>query len=505
MLGVPFLSACAGPTGTVGGGSSKTLTLALNRSLISLDNKMNQFDAAVTVQRAVRQALTAVAQDLTVEPVLAESFERTGALEWTVRLRENLVYSDGTPVTVEDVKTAIDCYRETGDGSFVGSQFPEWPELTRIDARTFLLTTRAPVVTLDVLMSNILITPAAANKPEELQGGVGSGPYRVERADSGTGRYTLVVNERYWGPDKPSVERVNIEFMPQESSRVDALRSGAVDVIDSIAPVSVLQLEGLSDIAIESVPGTRYSHLFFNFRQPEDSPLNDPRVRRALSWAIDGELIAEELFGGDVVIAEGLVPATLDGYVKTGEFVHDPERCRAELSRLGVQDLSMTLIWESGEWVNDSAAMEALVQMYRDVGVRLRLREFQPGGDINEWRRGLGGDWDILCNGYGNQTGLALTNIQGMYGSTPEMREQRDDYLGFAYSDIAAKVALATETGDRAERNDLLAEVQREVWELAPVLWAFVPNAVLARRESVRDVRLSSINSYPLSAVAIGE
>lgn len=98
------LSACAGPTGAPGPG---TLTLGLNRSLVSLDNKLNQFGAAVTVQRAVRQALARIGPDLEPQLVLADRFEMTEPTAWTVRLREGVRYSDGGPVTIEDVATAL--------------------------------------------------------------------------------------------------------------------------------------------------------------------------------------------------------------------------------------------------------------------------------------------------------------------------------------------------------------------------------------------------------------
>src|SRR4029453_18355129 len=83
-------TACATPTGLPAAG---TLNIALNRSLVSLDNKLNQFDAAVTVQRAVRQALPRLTPDLKIQPVLAESFRLTAPTEWTVRLRPGNRYS----------------------------------------------------------------------------------------------------------------------------------------------------------------------------------------------------------------------------------------------------------------------------------------------------------------------------------------------------------------------------------------------------------------------------
>jgi peptide/nickel transport system substrate-binding protein len=74
-LALSRVTACAGPTGAAQPG---TMQLGLNRSLVSLDNKLNQFDAAVTVQRAVRQALTRIGPDMKPQLVLAERFERTG-------------------------------------------------------------------------------------------------------------------------------------------------------------------------------------------------------------------------------------------------------------------------------------------------------------------------------------------------------------------------------------------------------------------------------------------
>ncbi|MFD0482367.1 ABC transporter substrate-binding protein [Kineococcus sp. GCM10028916] len=510
LLGVGLVAACGSPGGSKddsgsGGdaGATATLTLGLNRSLVSLDNKLNQFDAAVTVQRAVRQALTAIGKDLKPVPVLAESFEQTTDNEWTVKLRDGIVYSDGSAVTVEDVAKAIELYQQV-EGSFVAQQFPEWPTVTKIDETSFTLTTQTPVVVLDSLMSNILITPAAANKAEELQDGVGTGPYVVSKSESGTGSYTLEINDNYWGDDKPTIPTVEVRFMPEESSRVVALRSGDVDVIDSVTADSVAQLKSVKDVEIDEVDGTRYNQLFYNFRKPAGHPLANPEVRRALGYAVDHDSIVTGIMGDSVTSATGVVPGTLEGAVEVGEFTYDPEKCKSELARLGVTNLALTIIWENGEFAGDASTMEALVEMFKAVGVTATLKQFEPGGDIGTWRRGEAGDWDILGNGYGNQTGLALTTIQGMYGGTPEKEATRDSYHGFVFPEIAAKISQASATSDEQARNGLLADVQQEVWDTWPLLWAFVPKALLARRSRVSGIDLKPINSYDITSVKLG-
>lgn len=496
MLG--STTACAGPTGKP---SSDTLVLALNRSLVSLDNKLNQFDAAVTPQRGVRQALTRIGNDLKPQLVLADLFEPASDTEWTVRLREGIRYSDGSPVEIEDLRVALEMYQQVS-GSFVAPQFPEWPEVVPLDDRRFLLRTSSPVPVLNSLMSNILITPAKANKPSELYSGIGSGPYVVTESSRGTGNYLLAANSEYWG-SAPALQQVQVRFVPEEAARVVALRSGEVDVIDSISPNSAEQLSDLPGVQVDTVPSTRISQLFFNFRKPPGHPLANPRVREALTYAVNGEALARDLLIGSATSATGPAPFTLDGFFETGSYQFDPRRARQMLDAEGVEDLDLTFIWETGEFTNDVAVMETVLQMMKDIGVRGHLRQFEPGGDISSWRQGKAGDWDVLGNGYGNQTGLALTTIQGMYAGTAEKEKTRDSYHGYVFPDITAKIEAASAEPDPARRTTLLNEAQVDIWNTWPCLWSFVPNALLAKRTRVSNVELTPINSYDLGNVAL--
>ncbi|MFB9375839.1 ABC transporter substrate-binding protein [Kineococcus gynurae] len=495
-LGLGALAACAGPTGTPG---PNTLTLALNRSLVSLDNKVNQFDAAITVQRAVRQALTTIGPDVKPRLVLAESFEATGATEWTVRLRPEACYSDGSPVTVEDVATALRMYAET-DASFVASFFPEIPEVEATGPTSFVLRTERPLPTLDALMSNILISPAAANEPAELQEGVGSGPYVMAAHDRGTGRYQLQRNPNYWSTPAV-VERVDVRFQPEENSRVIAIRSGEVDVIDTLTPDAAQQLRGLSGIELMETQSLRLNQIFYNFRKPAGHPLADPRGRQALSMAIDGRALVEEVLSGTAVQAEGVVTSNQDGYVKTGEYVYDPGAARKMLDSLNARDLAVTIIWESGEFPGDTFVMEALVEMLGDIGVRAQLREFQPGGDIMSWRQGRAGDWDLLGNGFPGPTGQAVVMLQGMYAGTAEKESTRDTYQGYVVPAVTDLITAAAAEPDPTLRATLTAEAQQAVWDTWPAAWQFNPKAILAHRSRVAGIELSPANNYPLAAV----
>ena len=177
--------------------------------------------------------------------VLAEHFELTEPTEWTVRLREGIRYSDNTPMEIEDVATALEMYRDA-QGGFLATFFPEWPRSTRSTTAPSAWSTEKPLPILDYLMTNILITPAAENKPEELQTGVGSGPYVVTKPTAAPAPTGCAATPTTGAP--PRRRQVQVRFLPEESSRVIALRSGEVDVIDSITPDSREQLAGLPGV-----------------------------------------------------------------------------------------------------------------------------------------------------------------------------------------------------------------------------------------------------------------
>ena len=90
-----------------------------------------------------------------------------------------------------------------------------------------------------------------------------------------------------------------------------------------------------------------------------------------------------------------------------------------------------------------------------------------------------------------------------MYAGTAEKEATRDTYHGYLFPDITDAITRASEDIDPARRAVLLADAQRMIWDTCPMMWAFVPKVVLARRERFGDVGLRPTNSYDLSAATL--
>jgi ABC-type transport system substrate-binding protein len=208
---------------------------------------------------------------------------------------------------------------------------------------------------------------------------------------------------------------------------------------------------------------------------------------------------------GQVTSAEGVVPTTLSGYAPTGQYTFDADKAKSMLAAEGVKDLKLTFIWEDSEFAGASRVLEAVGQMLDAVGVGVTLKQIPKGGDINGWRRGESGDWDVLANGYGNQTGLAITNLVGQYGGTAAKEKTRDTYQGFVVPEISDLLDQAGSEPDAAKRDALLKSAQEKIWALWPAMWAWTPNHLLARRKRVTTLDLSPGNFYDLSTVRVAD
>lgn len=511
-LAATIIASCSGSDGTATVETStpdetndtqvaqSEIILVTNRGLETIDNKVTTYDAQITFLRLVRQSVVALGDSLEVVPVLASSFEPGDETSWICTLRDDVVFSDGSPVTSEDVKVALDSYLATEGNSFA-AQWPEVPTVDVVDDKKFVLRTTKRVVNLDRLITNVTVIPASSNKPGNVDDALGSGPYVVESFDKGAQTLVLVPNPA--NTYAPSLSRITARYIGEDSARVNAIKAGEAHVVDSVTPDMASELETDTNITIIRSPGTRLAHLFYNFRKPVGHPLTKPEVRQALSMAVDGQSIVSNILLDTVTPLTGVVPSTLFGVAVTGEYKYDPEMAKKMLADAGVSNLKLTMIWEKGEFFSIAQVMEAIAAMLNEVGVASELKEFEPGGDLGEWRAGRKGDWDVLGNGYGNQTGDALTPLVGIYAGTAEKEVERATYHGYIYPAISEKLLAATAEVDVAKQKALMDEAQSLIWNTWPSMFAFTQNNILAHRNNVSGIVLRPNNTYDLLKVSV--
>jgi peptide/nickel transport system substrate-binding protein len=316
-------------------------------------------------------------------PALATSWEQPDPRTWIFHLREGVHFSDGAPLTSRDVVWTIQSMGVAGgagrDGTVISPKAASYASVDSIDAPdphtvvfhlkyadNFLLTNLSTVA--------MGIVPYGSGR-DFWRNPVGSGPFRFvsQRVDQDV---VVERNPLSWSIE-PKIERVRFAVVPDAITASLELQKGSADVEVNSLPTDALPvLAQRSNLAIEDTPGTQIQYLAFNTRDPI---LKDARVRQAIAFAIDRNLIMKTLYRGHARIAASLLPIT--HWAWTGDVEHydyNPARAQELLTQAGYAPaangirLRLTMKTSTDERARLLAAV--LQQQLAQVGIALDLR-----------------------------------------------------------------------------------------------------------------------------------
>jgi peptide/nickel transport system substrate-binding protein len=206
---------------------------------------------------------------------------------------------------------------------------------------------------------------------------IGSGPFRFVSAEQDK-QVTITRNDDYWR-EKARITSVRFAVVPDDTTRALELRKGSADVASNALPFdTVIALEKKTDLVMQRAPGTVLSYMAFNTRDPI---LKDPRVRRALAYAIDRKPILEYLGRGFSRPADSVLPPESWAYNgNVPHYDHDPERARQLLDQAGyplVNGVRFHMTMKTSTEGSTRLLSAVLQQQLREVGVILDIRTFE--------------------------------------------------------------------------------------------------------------------------------
>jgi peptide/nickel transport system substrate-binding protein len=283
----------------------------------------------------------------TMKPRLAESWEFSpDRLQLTFKLRPGVVWSDGQPITADDVVFTFEAQRTP---EIEWQMAESKSRITKVEAldpltvryhfkeaySTQLLDANEGVILPKHAWSKIPFKEWKANAAFFDQNLVTSGPFRLESWQPQQ-RVVLVRNEKYFEPGIPKVDRVVIEVVPDEPNQVALLRAGTVDAIENVPAQNVAELAKDPDIDLpKHIPRT-YFDIIWNTTRPL---LAEKEVRQAITLAIDRQAIVDTLLFGYANIGASPYPSSF--WVRKQDlkpWPYDPQRSRELLAKAGFAD-----------------------------------------------------------------------------------------------------------------------------------------------------------------------
>ena len=336
--------------------------------------------------------------------------------------------------------------------------------MTVTGPRTFEITLSAPYAPLPLVLTNragMMVSPTAVQKlgADFATQAVGAGPWKIA---SWTKNAELVLEKfpGYWqGPNQP-FDRLVYRPLPDETVRLANLRSGTLQLIDSVPPQAVAGLARETALRVSQIPTLGFTAFAFNCTKP---PFNDPRVRQAFTAAVDPEVVQKVVYFGTGRVSHGpLSPAVGWAFDESATGIkHDPEKAKSLLQAAGVAaplPIAIT-VTNSPQMVRIAQTMQAQAGA---AGFKVEVRQIDPTSLITVLRQR---DFD-----------LCMAPWSGRYdpdGNTFNYfsKDGPNNFAGWQSDEVTAILQQARSETAEARRAPLYRAAQARIIEEAPMLF----------------------------------
>ena len=373
-----------------------TLRIANQGDATSLDPHSLQESLQLTVTGNVYEPLVTRGADFKLTAALATDWKQTAPTVWRFNLRKNVQFHDGTPFTADDVIFSYD--RARGEGSDVKSYVGQIKQINKIDDHTIDMVTTMPFPILPDLITNWYIMSKKwceanqATRPVDRRKGIenaasfrtnGTGPFRARERQPNV-RSVFTRSPNYWAKIDSNVDEVVFNVVGNDATRVAALLSGEVDVME---PVPVQDVERIKrDGKANVLQGPELRVVFLGMDQKRDelqfsnikgkNPFKDKRVRQAFYQAIDIETIRTRVMRNSAIPVGLMIPPQVRGYAKDLDkrLPYDTEAAKKLMAEAGYPNgFEVKMNCPNDRYVNDSDICQAVAASLARIGVKINL------------------------------------------------------------------------------------------------------------------------------------
>lgn len=476
------LAGCAGPDAASGAAPTDptpggTLRFALGAAPQGVDPQQVGTNVSIYVARQLADSLTDQDPETgEIGPWLAESWDVSDDLtRFTFHLRDGVTFSDGSPLTADDVRASFDAV--AGDlgataplaasylAGYTKTEVPDEHTATVVfDEANAQFLQATSTVSLAILSEET----AAVDPAERLQGDVvGSGPFVLDSYTQDQGA-VITRREGYdWAPASSEhdgdayLDSIEFTVVPESGVRAGGLASDQFDAVGDVLPQDVPQVEGSGgEVLTRANPGVPFVFQP-NVTRP---PLDDADVRRALLVAVDRQELVDTVLSDAFEPATSVLASTTPGYADQSDLLtSDPEEAGRILDDAGWTKGPDGIREKDGEpleievtytpvFTGSGAVLELAAQQLRAVGVDLRLRQLTAAEQTTAQESG---DYDLY---YYNVTRADADILRTQFSTA-----QRN--LSLREPDDALDPLLDEQLGeaDPAAREALVADAQHEI------------------------------------------
>lgn len=480
-----------------------TLVYALNTDVQSLDPQIQNDTTSEQVVKMLYNTLLKFEDDGTVVGDLAESWSVSeDKLTWTFNLKQGVKFHNGKELTSADVKATFDRALNAEAGGLRTTEIIKmFTAVEAPDPYTVTITTDGPYGPMESLMCNMSLGIMDADYIEQygldlgtsVEGENGTGPFKVVSWE----RDQEIVVERfddYFGtPAK--LKTVVYTVIPEAASRVIALETGEVDVIDKPTNEDLERLEAdTENFTVLRKP--TISQRLFRFGC-NDPIISNTKVRQAIVYAIDRQAIIDALFAGSAYPSTApLAPVTF-GYSNLGEIEQDLELAKSLLAEAGYPDGFDTKIVTTERYQNGIELAEIISQQLAEIGINAEIEVWEWSALSASWNGITADEFDqpIFIMGAGPSMRDADGGLRGLY-TTSETGLNDRNYGFYSNAEVDALIEQGMQETDQQKRVEIYKEAMEILYREDPVaFWLFDMYGLAITSSKVEGVTLSPIST----------
>jgi peptide/nickel transport system substrate-binding protein len=489
--GVPSASTGGGGEPVAGG----TLTFARTADIFTFDPYNTQDDYSIFTELQVYDRLVKLSADgKSVEPELSTEWKvADDGLSATFTLRDGVKFSDGSPLTADDVVFSLTRAIDQ-EGSW-GFLFSPVKSVTMVDAKTVSFQMSEPFAPLLPALSTFAASVYSKANFEKAgaQAGeqpLGTGAFMLEKWDKGN-QLVLAKNPNYWQPGKPYLDKVVFTVVGDDNARVLQLTSSTADVIDFVPPNQVDQVTGGGG-QIERVDGTAVGWLTLNEAK---KPLDEASVRCALAYAVDRQAIADTVYFGLATPAKSIIPSTTLYYdADTDPITFDLDKAKELLSKSSVPT---GFPLEATVPTGDSTRLN-IAQIWADslkqIGVTLKINQLEGTTAQEQYNTEK---YTVRISAWTNDT----PDPDEMMGAGLDYEVQNALHTGYHSDEVRDLVLAGRKELDSAKRQETYSEIQRKVNQDCPFIYTVEVPRLYASTAKVQGFAPNSQGKYSFEDV----
>lgn len=437
----------------------------------------------------------------TPQPAIAKSWTVSDdSKTWTFALRDDVKFSNGEPLTCEDVKFSIDRFADPKVNTSYGGFGAAIASTECADKSAFVIKLKTPQgAFLDYLSTFIpsIVPKAVYEKMGDKafsENPVGSGPFMVKEWVRGQ-RLVLERNPHYWKSGQPYLDEIRIDYVPDENTRMLKVESGEAQIATEVPYSQIERIEALEQVKVQVEDVMAWDAVWFNSRK---APFNDPQVIRALNLATPKEAMLATLMRGAGEVANHVIAKVKywDPAVKAHPY--DLQMAKDALAKSSVPDgFTFSCLIVAGDQFELQQA-QILQSEWAKIGVKMEIQAVDTGTIWTRW--GSGDESCFTFTGSGlSSDALSDDNLAVVFFDFTGGIQSF--WTGWNNKQAIELVKQAGSTIDEDKRKAAFHELQRLVMAEFPAVPLFFIKARTAASEKVKGFKTLPVKWWNLEDV----